>query len=327
MTRQVIQISFTVTCWIVFMLMVIYWLYKYKVEDRDIGVLDLLSLEEAKDVDFPMPSICILYPFLKKQFNNTHSNKSSDVYLDYLKGNIFADFFVKVDYEKATLNLGDYFLFATEKWKNDTDTLINSTLDVKHVTTFSGFNSKDDFFKCFSIQIDLSNHRHIRTIGFHYAKARLLEDWIKNPDPENNWSGYDIHRFGIKFNWQGQFLIGDEPDFWDYLNIDEYDSIEIWIYNLEVIKRRSTSNKRCLNNYTAHDQSLMTKYVSQKGCRVPYVKGHDSFRFCNSSSDTRKAKLTLGKTKTINLQKPCNRISKLSFEDTVENKHKDWNQT
>ena len=222
------------------------------------------------------------------------------------------------------MNLGDYFLFATEKWKNDTDTLINSTLDVKHVTTFSGFNSKDDFFKCFSIQIDLSNHRHIRTIGFHYAKAKLLADWIKNPDPEDNWSGYDIHRFGIKFNWQGQFLIGDEPDFWDYLNIDEYDSIEIWIYNLEVIKRRSTSNKRCFNNYTAYDQSLLTKYVSQKGCRAPYVKGDDSFRFCNSSLDTRKAKLTLGKTKTINLQKPCNRISKLSFEDTVENKHKDW---
>ena len=115
MFRKIIQASFTLICLVVFSLMVIYWLYKFKIEDRDIGVLDLISLEEAIDVEFPMPTICLIYPFKDEKFKEFNSKINATVYLDYLKGNVVDDTLRTIDYEKVTLNLDDYFLYATEK--------------------------------------------------------------------------------------------------------------------------------------------------------------------------------------------------------------------
>ena len=39
--------------------MIGYWLYKYEIEDRDIGVVDYISLVDATDIDFPRLTLCI----------------------------------------------------------------------------------------------------------------------------------------------------------------------------------------------------------------------------------------------------------------------------
>ena len=94
--------------------MVIYWLYKYKVIDRDIGVLSLISLEEAKDVEFPMPSLCLIEPFIDTRFDTDHSNINSTDYIRYLKGNASHNSVETIDYERVTLNLNNYFY---SKWR------------------------------------------------------------------------------------------------------------------------------------------------------------------------------------------------------------------
>ena len=55
---------FQMLCCIVVLIMVGYWLYKFKIEDRDIGVVDYELLEKA-EVDFPAVSICFRNPFLE----------------------------------------------------------------------------------------------------------------------------------------------------------------------------------------------------------------------------------------------------------------------
>ena len=311
------------------MSMAVYWLYKYKVEDRDIAVLDLISLEEASEVEFPVISICTIYPFIEKRMKDISSEINASSYLDYLKGNSIDDSFKTVDYDKVTLNLGDYFLFATEKWKNDPDTLINSSLVLRHKKIFSGFNENNRFFKCFTIEFDVSLNRHIKTIGFHYDRAKLLADWSQDPEGRPNWiPGHDLgddwHHYKIKFHRKGQFLIGEKPLYSDHLDIDKIDYAEFWISELEVIERRNTNNKRCLSEESVYDQSILKKHTSIKGCRVPYLNVDNSFPVCNTTNDIKNAKLTFGKTKTIDHLKPCNRISKLKFEDSYTNKFKDW---
>ena len=89
--------------------MVGYWVYKYNVEDRDIGILDLTSLEEASDVDFPVPAICLVNPFVEKRLINAYTNIKSKDYLDYLKGISINGSVENMDYENVTINLDDYF--------------------------------------------------------------------------------------------------------------------------------------------------------------------------------------------------------------------------
>ena len=83
MYRKTIQAAFEILCWVTFTFMVIYWLYKYKVIDRDIGVLSLISLEEAEDIEFPLPSLCLIDPFLERRFSTLQSNVDSSDYLEY----------------------------------------------------------------------------------------------------------------------------------------------------------------------------------------------------------------------------------------------------
>ena len=406
--------------------MAMYWLYKYKIEDRGVAVLDLLSLEEAKDVDFPVPTICLEHPFKEKVLKEKHSI-SSKKYLNYLAGVCFEDSMKKIDFKDVTLDLGDYFIGATEKWKNDTDTFIESSIDVVHETTFSGFNVKNRFVKCFSIQMDVSHHRYIKSIGLHYDRTKLMADWNTieedhssgplndqfesdtndeynlNAVEEDDFTGplndqfenntdveydmnaveedysrgtfdvqfenntneeYDLNaveeddltvplndqfegntndeydgngsqehqydndcnekyekndnlylQFGIKLHKQGQFLIGDEPVFKpDYLINSMSHSNEFWIQDFEIIRRRNTNDHRCLQNETTYDQVILKKHLLQKRCRPPYLNVDDSFPLCNSYVEMDFAKLTYGKTKTIDYLKPCSRISKLNLK-------------
>ena len=287
--------------------MVIYWLYKYKVIDRDIGVLSLISLEEAKEIEFPMPSLCLIEPFIDKSFNTNHSIINSTDYIKYLKGNASHNSVETIDYERVTLNLNDYFLFATEVWRNDSDTTINSSQPIQHVNTFNGFNSEDKFIKCISPDVDLSNHRHIKTISFNYNKTKLLTDWKGSLTIEA--------KFGFKLHGKGQFLLGDEPKFLYYFKITNddstWDSFDFTIKELEIIEARNSRNTNCDIDFSSYDQMMVKQYVAQKGCKAPYINKHISAPFCNTLKGIKNAKLTYGRTKTIDTVKPCKRISKL----------------
>ena len=131
-----------------------------------------------------------------------YSEVNSSEYLEYLKGNKKLNSVESIDYEQVTLNLSDYFLYATEVWRNDSDTTINSTLSIHHGNNFNGFNSEGEFVKCTSLDIDLSNHRYIKTISFHYNKTKLLLDWkelrISNDYVEAGFFGFKFHGKGSK---------------------------------------------------------------------------------------------------------------------------------
>ena len=72
--RKTLKSCFSIVCMIVVAFMVGYWYYKYKIEDRDIGVIDAIPLEEAEEIKFPAVSLCFEDPFLEKNFKKVNSN-------------------------------------------------------------------------------------------------------------------------------------------------------------------------------------------------------------------------------------------------------------
>ena len=269
--------------------------------DRDILVVDLVSLEEAKDVQIPQLAICLIGPFVEK-------NRE---YIRYLNGNGKMNLAEKNDYEKMTLNLNDYFLYAMEARKNDPDTYINSSLTIDHVNTFNGFNSRSWFMKCFSLVADLSNHRYIKKINLFYNKTKILQDW------KGLWKKKG--RFDVKLHDKGQFLIGDEPyfdpentiGFGSHRHSDQYIFV---ITELEVIQGRNSRHKKCSSDFSAYDKMMVQKHVFQKGCRAPYLLDDPDAPLCNSSKDIKDAKFSYEKTKAIDLVKPCNRITRVLID-------------
>ena len=196
----------------------------------------------------------------------------------------------------------------------NSDRTFNSSLIVNHENVFNGFNYKNNFVKCISLDVDLTNHRHIKAINFHYNLTKLLANWKTR------------RKFGFKFHRKGQFLIGNEPIFKEYFGIKSnwlvpWESYEFPIDELEFIEGRNSKSNRCGNDLLNYDDEVVKKYISHKGCRAPYIKRYNSLPLCNTSKEISSAKLTYGNAKATECDWPCKRISKLvnyDREDTIE---------
>ena len=82
--RKSIKLCFTILCTITVAFMMGYWFYKYEVEDRDIGVVDYVPLEDADEIKYPDVTNCIVYPYLDKNFKSINSSINSVSYGRYL---------------------------------------------------------------------------------------------------------------------------------------------------------------------------------------------------------------------------------------------------
>ena len=91
--RKVMKSCFTFLCIIVVALMVGYWFYKYEVEDRDIGVVDSIPLEEAEEVKFPAVSMCFQDPFVERNLREINPNITGHMFRQYLAGGLYDEMY------------------------------------------------------------------------------------------------------------------------------------------------------------------------------------------------------------------------------------------
>ena len=115
-TRDSIKSYFTIICFIAVSFMIGYWFYKYGIEDRDVGVVDYVQIEDAMDIPIPVVSLCFEDIIVDGRLNDV--NKTD--YIEYLKGNSFERGYEKIDYKNVTLNLNDYLMYTELIWRNGT---------------------------------------------------------------------------------------------------------------------------------------------------------------------------------------------------------------
>ena len=149
------RVCFCAICFVTVTFMVGYWFHKYQIEDRDIGVVDYQSFKEANEVDFPIPYLCFMDPFLKNKLREIDPDINVTTYVEYLKGDRFDLRFQNIDYKNVTLDLMDYFVSASEKFLNESE-FKTSNLSFIHKEIFSGFFYNGYFEKCFSFWENLS---------------------------------------------------------------------------------------------------------------------------------------------------------------------------
>ena len=137
--RNAFGVFFKIVCVVGVSFMVSYWFYKFEIEDRDVGVVDYVSLEEADDVEFPGVAICFKNPFLNERLKEIDPKITSTTYLQYLKGDIFEERFRHIHYDNVTLNLEDYFLYSEVRLSNETRSSSNHNTPLKHEIIFNGF--------------------------------------------------------------------------------------------------------------------------------------------------------------------------------------------
>ena len=153
--RKIFKFSFSSICIVAAAFMVGYWFYKFKVEDREVGVVDYVTLEKADDVHFPTVSMCLENPFLEDKLNNICPNTNISTYLKFLRGELYDENLQQISYDNVTIDLNNYFLFGEGQLLNETN-YHKSSSENKHI--FSGFYH-GKFVKCFAVTMrDKSSH-------------------------------------------------------------------------------------------------------------------------------------------------------------------------
>ena len=334
--RNKLKTFFNIVCAVVVAFMVGYWLYKYEVEDRDITVVDYSTFEEARNVRFPVATICLADPIVEAKLKKFNASISKDSYLKYIKGELFEEHYENIDYRKVTLNLFDYFLSGADSWRNES-TFHNSSITFEHKELWSGFALTSTFFKCFLLKDDMDNHRYVKSVMLTYDLQRLFTDF-----GGNNTSSL---QFYFTFHYPGQLFLSKEVkgvNLKPWIGNDGVDNSVLFllqIQSFEVLKRRHTRNKNCLENTNNYDKTIMEDYLSKIGCRAPYHKEYLSFPLCktrekiytNESSELWNVEETESRsagekgvfnTETVDVPMACERIAQIRVTHNLINGRK-----
>ena len=273
--------------------MVIYWLYKYKVEDRDLGIVEYVSWKETENLEFPVASLCFQNPFKKStQINET-------AYLQYLKGDIAGNGLENIEYHNVTLDISDYFIISLETWFNESN-FRNTSVSFDHVNTFNGYN-RNTLIKCFSVQIKSENYHHIKRILFVYNLQKLFNDWSFYKGPKTTCT--------CGLHYPGQLLLGDGL-FPMRLN----QPIMFFVKEIEFIRRRSRYKKQCFDGNNPYDTRVFEQHISKVGCRPPYLRTETSAPLCQAMKTMKESKFEYTVIKYLDYLEDCQILSKIRKE-------------
>ena len=287
-----------------------YWWYKFNIEDRDVGVVDYETLETA-NIKLPLLSLCIKNPFLEKRLKDIDPTINNTFYLQYLKGEIYAETYGQIDYENVTIDLDDYMFIPLIKMFNDTQTHWAPDYAAKTYVTFNGmYGTWDDFVKCFAVELDNDGDlikRGISEVTFIMMLDKLIADLPITKDER-----YPKVVF-FKIHYPQQFLLDVNLDRYSYIRTLEGSGLLfLTIKNLEVIKTRNKRTRMCVPDWMPYDSTILKKHVKRHGCTAPYQKRFGKFAKCTSKEEIKDSLYRYDIIRKM-FPKACQRISKIDI--------------
>ena len=299
--RNCSKLIFTLTCYTTVSFMVVYWLYKYQVDDRDIGEADYVSFKESYDLEYPVASLCFKNPFVEHKLMKLTPEINDTTYLQYLNGDIEGNISENIEYQNISLDLNDYFISGRENWFNGS-TFRNISLSIDHVNTFNGFYHAA-FMKCFSIRIKNRKYHYIKRLLLFYDKGKLIRDW-KNFDvgPEGPEIAYSLH-------YPGQFLLGNGI----FKKAMDMPKVHL-IQEIEFMRRRSRHKRKCYSESIPYDTKIFDYHASRTGCRPPYLRTETSAPLCETKEMMKESKFQYAGIKSMDYPVACQIISKMRMQ-------------
>ena len=302
--RKGCKITFTIICVTVVVCMVCYWIYKYEVEDRDIGVVDYVLVKEIpEDMKIPVVSLCLRDPFLQNKLSLINDSIDTTEYKNYLKGEIQNTTLDQIDYKNATLHLRDYFTFVQELWVNES-AYRNSSRFVDHKVVFDGFYREENFLRCFLLKSEMETH--LESIVIYYDMQKLDHEWGKH---------VKLPLMYLKVHYPEQFLLGDNPLLITYplsvsTNATYY---QIKINEVEILKRRPSRKKSCLMDIDHYDSKILVEHCHRKGCCDTFLDNPKHFPLCTTKEETNEFPFQYDSATTLGIPYACIRMSKVSY--------------
>ena len=82
-------------------------------------------------------------------------------------------------------------------------------------------------------------------------------------------------------HYPGQFFLF-KPNEARRFSMIQLGSTNIRFQELEILKRRNSRDRKCLNKLHEYDKAIIDEFLIKKACRPPYLAGHKMYHKCNS---------------------------------------------
>ena len=296
--------------------MILYWLYKFEVEDRDVGIVEYRSFKHESKISYPVASMCFYEPFSRRKITQVDPKFNITHYLRYLKGQVVEKEHQNLDYFSISLDLDDYLNGYSVQLRNGTQLGETTVGNFSSKVNFNGYSEWGWFQKCFELSLKLANTGPIKESFVSYNITELLQDAWNSP----------LLEFDLYIHYPGQFLIApNDPTY--FKSIKNEKSLEVIIDDIEILKSRNTRKRKCTpySDKLSFDDMVKEKYLDTTRCTVPYFRPFKEFPTCNTSERIKESLFYYPNAGTSYYPISCQRLSKVLYRtewhNTVEDFH------
>ena len=243
-----------------------YWLWKFAIEDRDIGVVDYVKFDSSFGVELPTATFCFFNPFLKSRMESRKPKVNRSIYLEYLRGDFINALLQEVDHDDITIDLEDYFLSGSVRLRNETDHRIGI---FSNKVNFNGYINTGLYgthlIKCFEVSFKMPHLRNVRTVLLSYDVKSLGND-----------TGLDRVVPFVSIHYPGQFLHSTHANVGPITMKNEESTLSgnVDIQDVEILKGRNSRTRTCMpySDTTSFDDMIKEMHVKSTGCTAPYLQ-------------------------------------------------------
>ena len=287
---------FFVVCLSATVILSIYSINRYLINE-DATLVKVTKFLSSRDAIYPSFSLCMLQPFLEKKFKLYRDAKiNMTSYIDFLKGEVWDERFLKVDYDRVTASLSDNLIASgylpnsirDNEWKAD------------HYVSFRASNRK-----CFTINAPFQNMGHL---WWYWVKVKT--------DIFPHGERLSANKIKTYLHYPGQRLTSYytiKYDFKSRQNLNVNYEMEYRVRNIDVITRRNKRHASCVEDWRHYDQHFMEFKMNEIGCRPPHWNTTSDLPTCH---DAIRMKSFSKQPKTFEIESfdpPCRVINRLDY--------------
>ena len=325
-----IQKFFRLSCLIATVVMIIYCLTKY-ILNESTSQVDFQILGN-RDIDiYPSLSVCIYRYGLYKEDKMKERNitNASREYKNFLYGKIWSAKLLKIDYDEYTIGLENYITSIKVDNRGSRKTTIydwspnDTKIEGEHIgdVNFPFYISyRSDKEKCYSL--DLSDGI------LALVKGTILRQVVIE------FENFALSKVGLHIYLHYPKQLFRSLPVYTIQKLDNGESNltgsdEITVTNMKVIRRRMTNKTPCNKEWKTDDEKILTRIMNKVGCEPPHWKLHSHFPTCDTMEKMKSSSIppayNLDTNLLKNLDSPCHQIYVITH-DSARKETTYWKQ-
>ena len=267
-------------------------------KDEDVSIVHYTKFYASKDDVYPSLSICILPPFLEDKFDSYEEGINLTSYVQFLKGDLWDDRMLEVDYDNVTVSFAENLIYAYYVTQEETNHYWNLTYGDKVSFRSSGR-------KCFTIDAPIVEDHLLWYYGI-YIKNDIFPEGKRSPS--NRIFTY-LHYPGQRFT--SYYTVKTE---WDpRINKTKSYTMDFNINNVDVITNRNKGKERCIEEWKEYDKYIMDDIMKETGCHPSHWKPPTSLPLCTNETEMKNFALQPTTLKVEMYDPPCKVIERLDY--------------